>query len=236
MGWSAFRGSRICRSRAPHQVPEVVDLVTGEAIAELSLGHLVWVRNDSYVLLAGTEYGTFTYFPTLVDGDGKGTTIQLNSCTTCWPWVHDEVALDLDRGFLAMLGMDNNSVIRDLSTGQEIDDKFAEGLDCAHRAAARSKLEAKLVSLFGSGSRVAHKPNWREKEAHLSAWRGDGNPWHHGWEVNEPIRVTQGDREPDAALASGIVFAVEPNRATASSSFPAAEPFTRRCWQAGGSR
>ena len=124
-------GRFVAHIRPADSIPEIVDLVTGEAIAELSLGHLVWVRNDSYVLLAGIEYGTFTYFPTLVDGDGKGTTIQLNSCTTCWPWVHDEVALDLDRGFLAMLGMDNNSVIRDLSTGQEIDDKFAEGLDSA---------------------------------------------------------------------------------------------------------
>ena len=102
--------------------------------------------------------------------------------------------------------------------------------------AARSKLEAKLVSLFGSGSRVAHKPDWREKEAHLSAWRGDGNPWHHGWEVNEPIRVTQGDREPDAALASGIVFVVEPNRAAAPSQLSSSGTLHATTWQAGGSR
>ncbi|MDB5599467.1 MAG: hypothetical protein JWN71_1511 [Xanthobacteraceae bacterium] len=97
---------------------EVFDLVSqtelpvGMEFYDGPIGLLAWARGDSYLLLAGLQYGEIEVVNTLVN---DGTLLRFNDgCKACRSWNDGQVILDVDRGFVA-LNQDGAGRIVDLT-------------------------------------------------------------------------------------------------------------------------
>ena len=94
---------RFVAARQPNSFFEIFDLVSGTKIAQ-DLGDevLAWMRNDSYVLASGMQWGYAVVRNVVVDSGDIVSASPGPHC--CGAWSSSQVIFDLDRGFAVIKG------------------------------------------------------------------------------------------------------------------------------------
>jgi len=162
---------------------EVLDIVSGDLVATFSNGLLAWALNDSIVIHSGSDYGTAGYALTL-GGDsgarpsgsldfsslGLGSTVLTNMPKPVRCWIDCEVILDIDAGYLAVIGT-GQAAVSNLFTRK--DQMLETGTSAAYAEKgvdpqSRSEGQSLIRSKFGSGLTI---PSGR-------------------WNLGEPIKLS----------------------------------------------
>ena len=128
--------------RTTDDLYEVYDLVSRGRIAELPYGLLAWLRNDSYFINGGSDWGSVTIQNAIVDSEPILATTT--GCHACSAWEVAQIVADFNRGFFAVFADDLNgsSAVAPVVVGEK-----ARSWDGSkHREAALTFIRSRFAS------------------------------------------------------------------------------------------